>query len=63
MAQQLLHFFRNQIATVGGSSAAVIPNNLVWYLKDLNSSVSATSPLKLVASSLELNHKDPVISG
>ena len=51
MAQQLLHFFRNQLATVGGSSAAVIPNNLVWYLKDLNSSVSATSPLKLVASS------------
>ena len=33
--------------------AAVLPNNLVFYLKDLKSLVSATVLLKLVASSLK----------
>ena len=42
--------------------AAVFPNNLASYLKDLKLSMFAISALKLVASSLEWNHKVPLVS-
>ena len=40
----------------------MFPNNLALYLKDLKLSSLAILAFKLVASSLELNHKFAVVS-
>ena len=44
-------------------SPSVFRNNLALYSKDLKPLLFAMSALKLVASSLEQNHKLPVMSG
>ena len=44
-------------------SATVSPNNLFLYSKDLKLLLLAILALKLVVSSLEENHKFPVVSG
>ena len=52
-SQQLFHFFRVPLASFGGRQAAVLPNKLALYLKDLKLSSLAISASKLVASSFE----------
>ena len=56
--RQFLQFFRIPLLLL----ATVFPNNLTLYLEDLKKSVFAISLLKLVALSLEKNHKLPVVS-
>ena len=65
--QKLLkHFNGSAIAaffkTLFALATLAFPNNLALYLKDLKLSSLAISLLKLVASSLEKNHKRSVIS-
>ena len=54
-------FFRIPLAWFGVGWTTVFPNNLALYLKDLKLLVLTISALKLVASSLEKNHKLPVV--
>ena len=58
---EIVAFSRIPLASLS-TWASVFPNNLVFYLKDLKLSVFAILLSKLVASSLEYNHKLPVLS-
>ena len=58
----IITFFRISIAAFDVGWAAVFPNNLALYLKELNLLSLAISALKLVTSSLEQNNKIPVVS-
>ena len=58
----IVTFFRILLAWFRVGWATAFPNNLALYSKDLKSSVFSISLLKLVDSSLEYNHKRPVVS-
>ena len=53
----IVGFFRIPLPWFGVGLVTLVSNNLALYLKDLKSSL-----VKLVASSLESNHKLPVVS-
>ena len=54
--------FRIILACFGEGGTTVFPNNLALYLKDLKLLVLAILASELVATSLEWNHKFPVVS-
>ena len=59
---KIVEFFKMPLALLGLGWASVFPNNLASYLKDLKSSLFEILLLKPAASSLEQNHKLPVVS-
>ena len=53
MGQQLMHFFKIPLATLGTGCATVFPNDLALFMKDLKLLSLAISALKSDASSFE----------
>ena len=56
------YIFQNSISSIWCRLSSCVPNNFALYLKDLNYSLFPESTSKLVASSIEGNHKLPLFS-